>query len=183
MGLFKKKEVKKEVAKLEIPKLPDIPALPEIPNISANDEMPDETIYHLPSFPNSFLGDRFSQYNIKEAVTGEKEEEEQADDFAEEMQMMQKPLVKTESKTIQPARAFEKPKETEPLFIRIDKFEEGSRNFENVKKQISDIEKMFDSLKKVKEDEEKEMSVFEDELRQIKEKIENIDNNIFSRVQ
>ena len=41
---------------------------------------------------------------------------------------------------------------------------------------------MFGDLKKVKEDEEKELRTFEEELRQIKEKIETIDSNIFSKI-
>lgn len=182
MGLFTKKEEKKG----EIPRMPELPKLPELPDFPEMkkdyEDYNNEKISQLPSFPNGSLGNKFSQYNIKEAVSGKKEEGgEFADEFAdEEMQTMQKPLV-VEPKKINYSR-FEKVKEAEPIFVRIDKFEEGSQTFEEAKKQITDIERMFEDLKKVKEDEERELKNFEEELRQIKEKIGKIDENIFSKV-
>ncbi len=192
MGLFKKK-VKKE----EAPKLPEIPRLPELPE----SPMAKEELPQLPSFPNDSLGDKFSQNIIKEAVTGKKEEKEAGDEFArkEEMQKMPKPPMKKQKKEFHPEYAargitemgkkeaqpkFEKEmKKTEPIFIRIDKFEEGSHIFEDVKKQVSKIEQMFTSIKNVKEKEEKELGMWEEEIRQIKEKIEKIDSDIFSKIE
>ena len=180
MALFKKKEEKQEAVGLpDLPKLPELPRLPEFRN---TDEYSNEKISQLPSFPNGSLGNKFSQYNIKEAITGEKEEAETDESAEEEMPRMSRPVMTKEIKKEQPIR-FERTKEAEPLFIRIDKFEEGSKTFEEAKKQISDIEKMFEDLKKVKEDEENELKNFEEELRQIKEKIEKIDYNIFSKIE
>ncbi|MEK6827145.1 MAG: hypothetical protein AABX99_01525 [Nanoarchaeota archaeon] len=183
MGLFTKKEEKKgEMSRLpELPKLPELPDFPEM-----KDDYSNEKISQLPSFPNGSLGNKFSQYNIKEAVSGKKEEEgEDANDFAEdetEMPTMRKPLV-IEEKRKSVYSQIQKTREAEPIFVRIDKFEEGSKIFEDAKRQISDIEKMFDDLKKVKESEGEELKNFEEELRQIKEKIEKIDENIFSKVE
>jgi len=178
MGLFKKKEENK----IEVSTLPELPKLPELPISRGGMEDSDELISQLPSFPNNSLGDKFSRYNIKEAITGEKEEEGEADEFAEEkIQRMPTPSIKEVSSPRDFYR-FEKTKEVEPLFIRIDNFEEGSKNFEEVKKQISEIENMFSDLKKVKEDEEKELNSFENELRAVKEKVEKINQNVFSKV-
>ncbi|MDD5012227.1 MAG: hypothetical protein PHQ66_01095 [Candidatus Nanoarchaeia archaeon] len=71
----------------------------------------------------------------------------------------------------------------EPIFIRIDKFEEGSRTFEEVRRKISEIENMVEDVKKVREKEEQELALWESEIKQIKEKIEKIDSNIFSQVE
>jgi len=179
MGLFNKKD-KKEVKGGEIPRLPDLPQLPELPRLpefTDTDEYSNEKLAKLPGLSNNF-----SQSNFKNAVTGRKEVEEDADDFAirSEMQMMQNPLIKEESF----GSTQEKPrvKEAEPLFIRIDKFEEGSRAFEAVKKQIMGVERLFNDLKRVKENEEKEIRLFESEIKQIKDKLEGIDKNIFSKV-
>ena len=174
MGLFKKKEEKK----VEIPKLPELPRLPELPNLPDSEKDSDELISQLPTFPRSSLGDKFSQYNIKDAITGGKEN---GDEEEEELPALQKPLIIKEIKNEDFSRP-EKVKEAEPLFIRIDKFEEGSKNFEEVKKQISGIEKMFNNLKSVKDEEEKELNSFEEEIRRIKERVENIDNNVFSKI-
>ncbi|MCK9595657.1 hypothetical protein M0R19_00530 [Candidatus Pacearchaeota archaeon] len=182
MGLFKKKEETKN----EVPRLPELPRLqelPEFPSEESNEELPQ-----LPSFPKNTLGNKFSQDTIKEAITGRKEEEVEADEFVDEdeeehVQMMRKPLTKegTKKDSYSP---FEKAKtkEAEPIFIRIDKFEEGSQTFEEVKKQIVNIERMFEDVKKVKEKEDRELGFWEAEIKQIKDKIEKIDNNIFSKI-
>ncbi len=181
MGLFKKRQKKNEV-----PTLPQLSQLPELPEFPTREEY-NEELPQLPSFPNGSLGDKFSQNTIKEAVTGRKEVEEVgADEFAEEtpMQMMRKPLVREDSGKEYPK--FErvmKTSEAEPIFVRIDKFEEGSKAFEQVKKKISEIEGKFDDIKKVKEEEEKELQFWEEEIKQIKEKIEKIDKNIFSKIE
>ncbi|MEK6913935.1 MAG: hypothetical protein AABW47_04685 [Nanoarchaeota archaeon] len=184
MGLFNKKD-KKEVRGEGIPRLPDIPQLPELPRLpefADTDEYSNEKLAKLPGLSNNFERNNFSQYNIKNAVTGEKEVEEDADDFAirSEMQTMQNPPIK--EKDFSSIQERPRTKEAEPLFIRIDKFEDGSRAFEGVKKQIIEVEKLFNDLKKVKENEEKEIRLFESEIKQIKDKLEGIDRNIFSKV-
>jgi hypothetical protein len=183
MELFKKKEKKEENLE-EIPEFPDIPKLPELPDFETQDENPQERISQLPSFPTGSLGNKFSQYSIKNAVTGKKEEEEDnANEFAPEEevgQRMQPILSREEVRKSYPAETISsKPKEEEARFIRIDKFEESSKAFQEIKKQSAEIEKMFGDLKKVKEEEEKEMEIFESEIKKIKEKIESIDKNIF----
>ena len=203
MGLFKKADKKEEkkfdkdiVPSLpEIPKLPDLPRLPELPSFSLDNSTSSfdsstssDRLSQLPSFPNNSYGNKFSQYSIKEAVAGKKEVEEVGADepVEEEIQVMQKPLqekpASEDIRSIYPTFNDVKVKEVEPLFIRIDKFEEGSQTFEEVKKQVLNVEKFFNDLKKVKEDEEKEIKLFEDELKEIKGKIDSIDKNIFSKL-
>jgi len=182
MGLFKKRGKKEE-----IPSLPELPQLPELPEFPETEEYSDENIPQLPSFPNGSLGNRFSQNIIKEAVTGRKEVEEvDADEFAEEreMQTMRKPLVREsgEKEFFPTFEKIVKTREAEPIFIRIDKFEDGSKTFEQVKKKILEIEDKFDDIKKIKEDEEKELEFWGKEIKEIKEKIERIDRNIFSKI-
>jgi hypothetical protein len=184
MGLFNKK--KKEEDSKEIPTLPEIPQLPELPRLpefADTDEFSNEKLAQLPGFPKSSAGNRFSQYSIKDAVTGKKEVEEEADDFAirRDMQTMRNPPIK-EEKVFYSAQGKTKAKEAEPLFIRIDKFEEGSKAFEEVKRQVMEVEKLFSDLKRVKENEEREIKSFETEIKQVKDKLESIDKNIFSKV-
>ena len=50
------------------------------------------------------------------------------------------------------------------------------------RRNILEIEDKFDDIKKIKEDEEKELEFWENEIKQIKEKIERIDRNIFSKI-
>jgi len=183
MDLFKKKE-KKEIKEETIPRLPDLPKLPELSEFNYKEDFNSSKLSPLPSLPNEAFTEKYSQYSIKNAVTGKKEGEEEANDFAieSEIQTMQKPLT-TKEKNSYSKEEKSKTNSSEPLFIRIDKFEDGSRAFEEVKKQISEVEKFFNDLKKVKEREEDEIVSFENEIKQIKEKLENIDKNIFSKIE
>lgn len=148
----------------------------------------------LPRFPDSSLGKKFSQHIIKEAVAGEKEEDKEvpeADEFVlrEEQMMPRPPLggsVREPSTRPIPAtfrEAAKRVKEIEPIFIRLDKFEDSLHSFEKAKQQITEIEKMLRNIKRLKEEEEKELSMWEREIQTTKQQIEKIDQDIFSRVE
>ena len=192
MGLFRKKP-KREDKKLK-PKserLPELPKLPDFPDFEEPREK--EPLSKLPRFPDNDFGKKFSQNTIKDAVTGGKEDDEEvpeADEFvSEEGQMMRRPLEeeirKPSTKPIPVTfrEAARKVKEIEPIFIRIDKFEESLHAFEKAKDQIVEIEKMLRNIKRLKEEEEKELSVWEKEIQTAKQQIEKIDQDIFSKVE
>ena len=187
MGLFnKKKEVKKETSLL--PDLPKLPELPELPR--ADDE--ERQIHKLPSFPSNSLGTRFSRNTIKEAVAGEEEDELPADDFLDEdeMRMMREPARKPLTEEIgeeMPSRLkkLESGREKsiiEPIFIRIDRFEEALKIFNETKKKISEIDRILEDVRKIKEKEENELKTWENETRYMKEQIEKVDKDIFSKI-
>jgi hypothetical protein len=73
-------------------------------------------------------------------------------------------------------------KEAEPVFIRIDRFEEGLRIFGETKKKIAHIEKILGEAKRVREKEGRELQDWENEMRAIKNQIEKIDRDIFSKI-
>ncbi len=186
MGLFKKKkEVKKEIS---APALPKLPKLPELPRLGGE----EEEIHKLPSFPPNSLGTKFSHDTIKDAVAGEEEDELPADDFLDEdeMRMMQgptrKPLTEEIGKGI-PSRLkkydVERRKSiTEPIFIRIDRFEEALKIFNETKGKILEIDRVLEDIRKVKEKEESELKIWENEISYIKEQIEKVDKDIFSKI-
>lgn len=200
MGLFKKRGQPEKT----MPTLPELPQLPELPGFnSENSQLPK-----LPSFPNNSLGDKFSQNTIKEAVAGKKEGEVEADDFQlpdfDEDEMMQEPLSKPKTKTIDeyeeeieeeemPKRkSYEMPvrsgnytatRKAEPIFVRLDKFEESLNIFEKAKEQIGEIEHALRNIKALKEKEEEELNSWEKEIQEIKNQIEKVDQEIFSKVE
>ncbi len=188
MGLFSKKE--QEIKKPVPVTLPRLPELPEFPNF---DEYPTsrDSIPQLPSFPNNPLGEKFSQDTIKQAVTGKKEGEGdfEADDYEDdEMHMMPEPPIEKMPEDFSPGKkeiAYKfkgKTFETEPLFIRIDKFEESMKTFEKAKEKISEIGHMLNEIKKIKEEEEQQLSSWEREMQTVKEQIEKIDRELFSKL-
>jgi hypothetical protein len=190
MGLFKKGSEKK---KEEIPQLPELPKLPELPRLKGEGELPQ-----LPSFPRNSLGDKFSQNSIKDAITGRKEDEEfEANEFAgdEEPEMMQQPLPGRRPMTREMEESEEEAmpvrensysgmgKRTEPIFVRLDKFEETEKILEKTRHQVLEIEDMLREIRRTKEQEEKELQLWEGEIQSMKKQIERIDKDIFSRLE
>ena len=203
MGLFSKKEEKVET---------DIPALPRLPRLPDFSEMEDKTIHQLPSFPSNSLGKKFSRDSIKDAVSGERGGGNfYADEFSDdEMRMMRGPLRKPMTEEVEEDEEAEFPErmrtvsrqerefserpermermrmaprqETEPVFVRIDKFEEGLKIFEGIRDQISEIERILAETKRLKEKEDAELRSWENELKRMKGEIERMGGDIFSRV-
>jgi chromosome segregation ATPase len=204
MGWFDKKEESEK----KLPELPELPRLPEFPKMnSIRKNLSDkekESLPQLPSFPSSSFGQKFSQNAIKEAVAGERGDKEDfdVDDSEEEIQMIHKSPKRIFTNEISPetdsspsAKIKEienypreiKPiqirKENEPVFVRIDKFEEGIKTLEKAKEEITEIEKMLKDTKSLKEEEEIQLEKWEKEIQKIKKQIENIDTEIFSKVE
>jgi len=191
MGWFGKKKKKPEMSY----SLPEMPKLPELPKIG--DDL--NKLPQLPSYPSDSLGEKFSQGAIKEAVSGkedgDKEVFEADDSFLSESKerMMQKPLkyltkeISTEKTRTLPeikGQGFIKTrtKESEPVFVRMDKFEESLEIFKKARKKISEIEGFLVEIKRVREKEETELQEWENEIQTIKKQFEKIDNNLFSKI-
>ncbi len=187
MGLFKKEKAgEKREVKGGPPQLPELPKLPELTETEEKG-LYSQSVNQLPRFPNNSLGEKFSQNTIKEAVAGEKEGDGgfDANDFAEQMQMMQKPQKTQFSQEIslEPKEPEIKNKRMEPVFIRLDKFEDSMNLFKKTKKQLSEIETMLNNIRKLKNEEEKELELWEKEMQSVKAQIEKVDNDIFSKVE
>ena len=200
MGLFKKEKKdsgkndskKMNVPESTMPKLPELPKLPDFQGYEEDSDYNENELPQLPSFPNNTLGNKFSQNTIKDAVAGEKEvEPEEAEDFEEnEEPMMQKPLAKTMPASEMPeqrnypsySRTYTTQKKPEPVFIRLDKFEESMDIFNNAKEQISEIEKFLNEIKNLKQKEDEELNSWEDQIQEIKKQIEKVDQDIFSKI-
>ena len=187
MGWFNKKQ--KEDKKKDIPLLPELPKLPELPELKEKTSIQKTPIHQLPSFPTNSLGEKFSQNNIKEAIIGKKEHEKTFEaDFTPKKDLMQitpKPLKRQLTREIPKEfkEAVKKVKSAEPVFIRIDKFEESLKIFNETKEKILEIEKMLNEINKIKGDEEKELEMWESEIRTMKIQIENVDKDIFSKIE
>jgi len=184
MGWFNKKEEKEKVRSL-----PDLPSFSNIPSFK-NEYSRD--ISQLPSFPNNPLAEKFSQNTIKDAVTGKKEVkgEEEVDGFDENQMMPNSPSFAHVPDFPSPARGISvvqrRPmanmRREEPIFIRLDKFEESLNNFEEIKKQVNEIEKILEDTRMLKDKEIAEIESWEKEIKDVKTKIEKIDKELFSKI-
>ena len=180
MGLFGKK--KKDVKKKGEISLPELPRLPKFPSLEEDEPM---KLHQLPSFPSNSLGKQFSQDTIKEAVIGDEEDERLPNEFEDEGEMMGEPLQRPRSEEIGggfSGRFGRKKSLAEPVFIRVDRFEEALNIFGETKRKISEIERVLEDIKQVKDKENKELQAWESEVRSMKAQIEKIDRDIFSKI-
>jgi len=207
MGWFSKK--KKEGKIQNVPKFPELPKIDGrendlIKNISQLPSFPNNSIGQ--KFSQNIIKEAVTGKK-------EDEEAQKTNDFAKKMQMMPEPLEKlTESFSVPermgiplqrrtreggleyPQITNSKKQETEgalikrtkkskPVFIKIEKFEESLATFDKIKEQITEIDRTLGDIKKVKKDEEDELGYWESEMKNIKNQLDKIDNNLFSKIE
>lgn len=193
MGLFSKKKQVKPTGSQSLPSLPELPKLPDLPSMNFEEDADSRQIHKLPSFPSSPMGKKFSQDTIKGAVTGEEEDDSgdaNANDFADydeedEEQMMPEPLKRPRTHEMSLRGNFSQSKSTvsaEPVFIRVDKFEDAMKVFNDTRKKMENIEKILKDLKGIKEKEDQELTSWENEIMSLKDQIEKVNTDIFSKI-
>jgi len=70
----------------------------------------------------------------------------------------------------------------EPVFIKIDKFQEVVKKLEEIKQKTGEIDGSLAKLRDIKNREEQELKSWEQEVRLIKEKIASIDNSFSNKL-
>ena len=192
MSWFGNEDKTKEMPE-SAPSLLQLPRLPELPALPSMREPSNEPLPQLPSYPSGATGDKFSQNSIKHAVSGEKEgDKAEANEPEVETQEMPEPqsnyreydeipegyhVIEENTKTQRATKG------DEPVFIRLDKFEDAMKVFDDTKHKINEIEKLLADTKKIKDAEEAELESWENEIRKIKSQIEKIDKDVFSKIE
>jgi len=195
MGLFGNK--KEEI--YELPSLPSLDndnfnlgSVPESPpglNGFQSQEglgIPPVGVVSLPNLPSSNRRD-FNQERIKEAVSNPSR------GLLPGGRVVQ-PIVAEpfEQGIVDDIRARELPddempikrysKKTEPIYVRLDKFETTVQSFEEIKNKIFEIEKLLSKIKEIKVQEERELNEWEIEVRAIRARIDSIDKDVFGKL-
>ncbi len=73
-------------------------------------------------------------------------------------------------------------RESEPIFVKIDKFKDAAENFEQIKMKINEVESMLRKIKDIQEKESQEIKEWEHEVQMIKIRVDNIDNSLFKKL-
>lgn len=179
------KNKKEKSGREGLAKLPELPKIPQLDNKS--EDILNGSISQLPSYPSSSFGEKFSQNAIKEAVTGKVGDEEvfDANESLDEFEdgMMHEPH-KSSTEEINSKRVERniRSERIEPVFVRIDKFEEALKIFGKTRDKISEIEKLLEEMKRINEKEEKELQSWEKEVQGMKKNFEKINQDIFSKL-
>lgn len=83
----------------------------------------------------------------------------------------------------EPARETTISKLREPIFVKIDKFEDALSNFEEIKKRLHESFELLERIKRIRGKEEEEIASWEKEIEEIKAKMFELDKKLFSRVE
>lgn len=199
MGWFGSNKKENDSKDLVLPELPELPSIRE--------EYEQEEIHQLPALPSNQFGEKFSQHRIKEAIIREKEDEEELN--LPELPRTQ-PALKTPEKILAPEKISEfteeykpekkytiekekyiergksegaKSKKQDPVFVRIDKYQESLEVFEKTRAKILEIEDLLKKNKLVKEEEEKQIEEWERQIQEIKDHVQQIDKEMFSKIE
>ncbi|MCK4996841.1 hypothetical protein KAS08_00930 [Candidatus Pacearchaeota archaeon] len=198
MGLFNKKE--------SVPEIPTAPSLPELPTMGKASEKKD--LPELPSFPSSPKNESFNQAVVKSAVSDSTIPNTEE---TKESLIPQIPKVNETPEPTPVAKPFEAPapltfptpassvgqptpvpsvpavptpieRTSEPIFVRIDKFQESQKDFDDIKDRVGEIESVLQKIKEVKIREEEELKGWAEDVEKIKLKLGVIDTDIFSQI-
>jgi hypothetical protein len=165
MGIFKK-----EVKEAGLPDLPG--SLPELPELPPEYKSKEINLPELPTMPKTAMGDSMNLQVIKSSVISN-----------------EKPIaieIKNIGNSEEPkeAREFQSSEETakSQIFVKIDRFKDALKKFEEVKKIFNDIEYSVSRIMETKEKEEAELKLWKEKTEGLKEKIKVIDTYLFNKL-
>ena len=180
----------------------DFPTLPEIPKAQFGDDISQDAMKNAVSgemddgdfeeFDNGSDFNDMAEISSLPSITENKEltpsdydSYESSTDSVQPIQMaqnLQPKLVQTQSAFDRTMPVQNVVSSNEPIFVRIDKFEESLDSFKAIKGEIAKIDKMLTNTKEIKKQEQKELEDWEEQLKSIKKRIEEIDRDIFSKI-
>ena len=177
--------------------LPDLPPLKTpfskgiIPQVEDKDELHD-----LPSFPNTRMSNVAPRAIIKEVVRrdGVKDNVEMNEwsptKFSDEERMPKKSFDNgtrdtgegnySENKSVKFHRDFKGKPE---VFVKIEKFYSAKKTIMEVREKLNEIDGMINKVREIKLREEQELSSWEKDLGEIKNRLREVTSEIFEKVE
>jgi len=73
-------------------------------------------------------------------------------------------------------------KQTGPLFIQLDKFEESIATLDEIKLQVSEIESLLRSIQEIKNREEEKLIHWQRQIESIKAQLDKVDRDLFGSI-
>ena len=178
MGWFNNKKEKNE--EVQLPELPDIdsfspPSMQELPSINSQNSEP--SLPELPSqsnrpFPTTISHEINKNFEKSKYTPLNSNSKEIKPNFTSPRK------IELSSRHMQP-----KTKKIEPVYIRLDKFQESLETFEQIKFKVGEIEDVLRKTKEIRAKEEQELDEWERELQLIKSQIDMIDRDIFNKIE
>ena len=190
MGFFSKEKEK-------VPELPVLPNPPVIPQV------PKKETKELPELPHTNFGENLNQKMVKSAIN-DSSMDENIEQLPKNFKLGEKevdlipvvpqePIISKEEITpmIHEKKTLELPadvevkhltEKSEPIFVRIDKFQQADKDFTEIKRMVKDIGETQKKIKDIKIKEDAEISGWSHEIEKVKARLEEIDSDIFGRL-
>lgn len=98
-------------------------------------------------------------------------------------QVVERPIVERVERVVQYERPAPPAPKNADIYVKIDKFMSAKKSLISIKDQVSQIDDLLKKIRETKLREERELSIWEKEIFSIKEKIRDVNDNIFDRTQ
>lgn len=162
--------------------LPDLPALPALPRESikisqeaVKSEIEKEKIKpYTREIPSGHFRTESSD-SVREYTDSRRKEEKLTKEIRENK-------FQPEAREFTPRFQPSSSEKAEPIFVRIDKFQNAIKSFSEIKKQLDEIGRFLDDIKQVRAREDQELGEWEREIMDIKSKLDSIDRGVFSKL-
>lgn len=160
----------------------------------------EEERHSLPAFPDSPTHNSFSQAVIKDAVEEDDDLRELPSNRSEKIVEMEEwnPESRETEEIEDEIEEFPRPSSgniREPryirentgmdrdIFVKIDKFRNAKKSLDEVKGRLEEVEDLLRKIREAKLREEQELTNWEREITQVKSRIKDVTDNIFSKVE
>lgn len=194
MSWFNKK--KEQTQRQETPQLPELPELPELPKIQG--AFQTNPLSNLPSSkefePTESPPQLKFNFPLTKEISSGKEEVERGlneqNEASESNGFYERPIgikskpraLELEPEPMQRLPKIEREKTTNPVFVRIDKYQEAVHAFQEIKSQLNEIENYLREVRSLKQREESELANWESQIESIKARLSQIDQGVFGKL-
>jgi len=144
--------------------------LPELPSMPERRSLPE-----LPSMPSTSLGNRFNNEMVKSAVIDNTEDNMGNMPSSEDYYSMME-------KTPTNQQIIQKPRQNELVWVRIDKFQEAQRDFNEVKGKVREIELLLKEVRAINQKEDAQVSEWVKDLEKVKTLLIDVDSKVFNQL-
>ncbi len=179
MALFRRKKEKYPAEEFALPEPPPLSDLPK-QGLEKPTRLPEQ-LPKLPEFPDL---EKRGENRIKQefAMPEELRGPEEVD---EEMEMpMPEPKVPPRLPKILPARQKRFGLSVEkPIFVKIEKFKDSIESLSEIKEKLRHASSFLQKIKEIRQQEDHELAEWEQDLENLKEKLDNIDKKLFSDIE
>ncbi|MFH1248866.1 MAG: hypothetical protein V1660_01835 [archaeon] len=198
MSLFKKREPERAERSFDVPELPAFPEVREIkdaltPRDNFNDSIPplprgssiSQNPYSMPQQqkpePKRAMEIGSSAWPPEIKMPSSKEIFDLTTEAGEEREESASPSKHSYPKT-PPQSQSRQIKAKEPIFIKIERFSDALKNFDQIKEKVDELDDLLKKTREIRHQEQQEFDSWEKEIEEIKNKISVIDEKLFSKL-